>query len=246
MPDTRPHRSRPAGAATPLIEATAGAVSAVVFGMGSGLRRARVFHPTGVAFQATFVVSGGAHGAPLLDVPARHPAVVRLSRGVGLPERFPDILGLAVRLVDAHGPGRHQDLLVATSGSAPLLRHLLVPARSFDHGRMSALLPYAIGQRRVIFGARPLRAGGGPTTRLADLAGELGSGRLRFVIEAAEATGPWAEIGVLEVGAPLSSSDAESLRFNPANAGGGVEPVGALQAVRRLAYRGSQATRPTD
>jgi hypothetical protein len=239
-------RFRPVGAATPLVEATAGAASAVAFGIASALRRARIFHPDGVAFEAVVEMVGGEHGAPLLDVAARHRAIARFSRGVGLPEGWPDILGLALRLVDAHGPGLHQDLLLVTSGERPGLRHALTPARSFDFERWSTVLPYRVGGRRVLFGARAERRGGSPADRLDDLPAALESGDLRFVLEIADVRGPWTELGRLEVGNRLSAADAETLRFNPAHTGGGIEPIGLLQTVRRLAYRGSQATRPDD
>lgn len=240
-------RFRPVGAATPVVEATAGTISAVAFGVASLLRRARVFHPEGVAFAATFTSSGPRgepHGAPLLDEPGRHDAVVRFSRGVGLPESVADILGLAIRITDAHGDGAHQDLLLVTSSAAPGARHALVPTRTFLHPRWSTVLPYRLGGRRVVFGARPLRTGG-DITRLDHLADELESGRLRFAIDVADVTRPWTEVGVLTMTAMLPDDEAESLRFNPANTGGGIEPTGVLQAVRRLAYRGSQAARPS-
>lgn len=69
--------------------------------------------------------------------------------------------------------------------------------------------------------------------------------RLRYAITVAEPTGPWQQVGVLEFGAQLGAPQSESLRFNAANAGGGIEPVGVLQALRRVTYAGSQAARPT-
>lgn len=238
-----PDHDRPAGPLTPLVQGTGGVVAAVVFGAASALRRARVFHPDGLAFSATFVVPGGDHGSPLLDVPARHRAVVRLSRGVGLPEPLPDVLGLAVRIVDAHGPGRDQDLLLVTSGSAPGLRHALTPSRTYDHHRWSTLLPYRIRGLRTVFGARPLRTAGTGTERLDDLPAALASGRLRYAVEVATLTGPWREVGTLEVGEPLAPTEAADLGFDPARTGGGIRAAGVIQAVRVLAYRGSQAGR---
>ena len=240
-----PQRFRPVGVATPAVEATGGALAAVVFGLASAARRARIFHPDGVAFAATLDVDGSSLGAPLLDVRGRHDAVVRLSRGVGVPEPLPDILGLAVRVNDAHGPGADQDLLLVTSGSALVLRHTFAPVRSFDAGRWSSVLPYRVGGRTVLFGARPVRTAGGPTTRLRQLREELASARLRFALDVAEVTGPWQRFATLEIGAELPPRRSEGLRFNPANTGGGIQPVGVLQTLRRLAYRGSQAGRPT-
>jgi hypothetical protein len=240
-PDTE---FRPVGPATPLVEATAGAAAAVFTGIGSALRRARLFHPDGVAFQATVDLEGGEHGAPLLDEPARRRAIVRLSRGTGVPEPLPDVLGMAVRFLDVHGPEAHQDLLLVTSGGPPLLRHTFAPVRSFDHERWSSVLPYRVGGQLVLLGARPLRSEGPPVQRLADLAEEVASGRLRFALEMAPVTGSWEILGTIELGARLTDAEAESLRFSAANAGGGVEPAGVLQATRRLAYRASQAARP--
>lgn len=233
-----PSSFRPAGAATPAIEATLGAASALVLGVGSALRRSRIFHPDGVAFTATVDVDD----ATVLPA-GRHPALVRFSRGAGLPEPLPDVLGLALRVEDVHGPGRHQDLLFVTSWSAPGLRHALVPGLTFGHQRWSTVLTYEVpGGRRVVFGARPATTALDGAARLADL-GRLGTGAA-FVLEVAPPTAGWDRIGALTIGDPLPSSAAEGLRFNPANTGGGVAPVGVLQAVRRQAYRGSQRGRP--
>ena len=232
---------RPAGTATPLVEATGGTLSAVVFGLASAVRRAKILHPDGIAFEATLDVTGSGTGAPLLDEPAQHTAIVRLSRSLGLPEPRTDFLGIAVRVLDAHGPGTCLDLLLITSGTAPVLRHTFAPAQSFDHPRYSSVLPYRVGSRTVLFGARPLRTAGGPTTLLGELPEEVASGRLRFALEVAEVTGPWQQVGVLTLGEPLDPVGDERLRFNPANSGGGIEPAGVLQGLRRLAYLGSQA-----
>lgn len=236
---SRPTTFRPLGAATPVVEATAGTISALVFGAASALRRARVFHPDGAAFRATVRVSEGT----AMALPAgRHEALVRFSRGIGLPEPAPDILGLAVRLVDLHGPGVHQDLLLVSSGDHPGARHALVPTRRYAHRRWSSLLPYDVAGRRVVIGARPVS---GPSPkRLDDLRRAATTGRLRYALEIAEASGPWEEIAVLDVGDELPREEADGLRFNPANTGGGIEPVGFLQTLRRRAYAGSQRGRP--
>lgn len=242
MPSSRSH-FRPAGAASPIIEATAGAASSVVFGLASFVRRARVFHPDGVAFAATVDVAD-AHG---VLPPGSHDALVRFSRGAGLPESMPDILGLALRLVDLYGPGAHQDLLLVTSGSRPGARHALVPSRTFGHRRWSTVLPYVVGGRRVVFGARPTSPDLDGARQLDDLRrlARTGEDAVRFALEMAEPTGGWQELAAIRVGHECSEAENEGLRFNPANTGGGIQAVGALQTIRRRAYLGSQKGRPT-
>jgi hypothetical protein len=63
---------------------------------------------------------------------------------------LPDVLGVAVKLPNAHGPGADQDLLLTSSTSRPLLRRLLFPARSFVRGAFSTALPYDLGGERVV------------------------------------------------------------------------------------------------
>ena len=226
-PEAPPAR-RPAGPLTPVAEG-AGASAAVVFGALSAVRRRRVFHPRGVAHDATLVVHGGARGAELLDVPARRTCVVRLSRGIGLREPLPDIMGVALRVPDAYGPGAHQDLLMTTAGEGPVLRSVFGLSRSADRGHYSSVLPYRIGDGHAYIGARPLAAGSsGP----------------RFALEVAPPLGDWAEIGVVELGRRWDDAASDALRFNPFFTGGGIEPVGVLQTLRRRSYAGSQAARP--
>jgi len=95
---------------------------------------------------------------------------------------------------------------------------------------------------------RPFRPLGALTPAVEVTAGSLsaaGAGTLRFAVEVAAATGPWEPVGTLSVEGPLPDERAESLRFNPGNTGGRLHPVGVLQTIRRRAYRGSQAARPT-
>src|SRR3954447_6421706 len=92
------------------------------FSVASRLRGERAIHAPGVTFTGRVIVTGAQPplGVPLLDTAAEHPALLRFSRGVGLPEGWPDVRGLAIRILDAHGPGSDQDLLVSTTVVAPL------------------------------------------------------------------------------------------------------------------------------
>ena len=128
-----------------------------LFGVLSALRGRRIFHPQGIGHEATPSIPGpvpGERGVPLLEGAGRHPAIVRLSRGAGLPEPLPDVLGLAMRLLDVHGPGRHQDFLLVSSASPPLGRHLLLPGLGgFGRQTFSSLLAYRFAGRLRLVGA---------------------------------------------------------------------------------------------
>lgn len=187
----------------------------------SRLRGTKAFHPRGVVHDATLVVTGDDRApAPWLRAPRSYEAVVRLSRGVGLPRPLPDVLGLAIRVLDAHGAGSHQDVLLVTSGDGPVLQHLLLPALRFDTLPYSSVAPYRTPSGLVLLGARAERP---EHYRLGWAA--LG-GRLR-------------PFGDLRLGA--RQADAENaLRFSVANCGGGLEPATWINRIRPAAYRGSQ------
>jgi hypothetical protein len=218
--------------------------TAAVWGALSALRGKRIFHPDGVAYEAELTVHGEAStGAPLFDVAGHRRAVVRASRGAGLPERLPDTLGLGIRFCDVHGPGRHQDFMINVSADLPLLHHLILPAWDGFFGQSySSVLPYRVGGRLVLVGALPAatqrRPGRGALPELEELAA-LGDAAWDLVL--ATPGGRWeAPLGRLRLTARLSDRIAERLRFNPWNTGGGIRPAGPLQALRGAAYRGSQ------
>lgn len=200
------------------------AVMASALALGTAVRGARVFHPRGRASVGTVQTDGGGSwGARLLDEAGRHDVVVRVSRGVGLPEPLPDVVGLAVRFPEL-GRGRGPlDLLVNTSGGPPGLRHLFLPAplgRTF-----SSVLPYRTGSgRTVMLGAR-----------------EDGDG---WELLAAPVTGGWTRWGRLTLGAAMPDAESEELRFLPTLGADDLQPVALFRAVRDLSYRESQALRP--
>ncbi|MDQ3739714.1 MAG: hypothetical protein M3320_08555 [Actinomycetota bacterium] len=149
---------------------------------------------------------------------------MRLSRALGVPKPLPDILGLAVRILDAHGPRRHQDFLVVTSADAPVLHHLLLPGPLGPYGQSySSLLPYRVGERLRLIGALPRRPD--------------------FELAVAALGGRWVPVGRLRLGERLSSEASFALRYNVWNCGGGIRPTGPFQGIREPAYRGSQAAR---
>lgn len=207
-------------------------------------RRAKPVHPHGAVHRAQLLVEGTA-GAPaaarLLATAGEHDAIVRFSRSLGLPRPVPDMLGMSLRVLDAYGPGRHQDFLLVTSVDLPILHHLLVPATDVQQRVYSSSLPYRAGDETFLVGAvpdptSPRPAGDDELDRLdrAAITGEL-----RFGLAVAALRGRFRRVATIHVGDRLPDA-ADALTFNPFNCGGGLRPVGALNRLRDYAYPLSQ------
>ena len=191
------------------------------FGAAARARGSKAFHPRGVVHDATVTVDGTAGApAPWLRQSASYDAIVRFSRGIGLPHPLPDVLGIAVRILGAHGEGRDQDLLLVTSGNGPVIHHLLLPARSYTGLPYSSLAPYSTEHGHVLLGARAESAG-------------------RFELGWAPLGGRLQPFGSLAVGARRDDAD-NALRFSVMNSGGGLEPSTWVNRIRPAAYASSQ------
>jgi hypothetical protein len=221
-------------------ESAAATAVARLFERLSRLRGKRIFHPKGVGFAASLTpVEGGATGAAALDVPSE--PIVRLSRSLGLPEPLPDPCGLALRIPDAHGPGRHQDLLMVSSASPPLVRHAILPSRDFLDRPYSTLLPYRLRGELVLLLARG-RGADGPGPLLTDLREREAAG-LEFELGVATLTGSWRPVANLLLRERIPDGEVERIGFDPTNTGGGLELAGWLNRLRGPSYRASQAGR---
>jgi hypothetical protein len=231
-----------------------GLPAALVFGALALVRRARALHPVGVAFHAALDLDGPAAGrAPELGAPGTtRPGVVRFSRGGGLPEGWPDVHGIALRLAPADGDGDgsgggDQDLLWSSAGRSRAGRRLLRAARSFDGLWATSLTSFATGGRRVVWAAEVLPAPAAPgreappRTVEALRAGTAPAPAVHVLV--ATSSGPWERVGTIVPGAPLTPAEEDALAFSPWNAGRGVVPVGALNQLRDAAYRASRRAR---
>jgi hypothetical protein len=237
----------------------AAAVAAPVVAAGfytlAALRNRRSLHPMGIGYQGWLRVPNEwppQSGVPLFQAGARHPALLRFSRGAGLPEPLPDALGVAIKLPDAHGPGVDQDLLLTSSTDRPLLRRLLFPARSFARGAFSTALPYDLGRDRVVLLLVPVPISAGPSTggedhrpvggALAELRAVAANG-LELELRTAKSLGRSQPLATVTVGPPLSPDQTGALRFNPWTTGPGIHPSGWLNLLRDAAYQASQRGR---
>lgn len=211
-------------------------LTAAAFRAAARVRRARAFHPRGHAHTAQVLIDAGS--APDGFPTGEHAGIVRFSRGAGLPEVLPDVLGVAVRLVDAAGPRVHQDLLMASTGRAIVGRHLLRPGRWFDAGVFSTILPYDVRGRRVVFGARVT---GGARIALDDAADHT----VELLWTTPGASG-WTVMGEVRAVAPLGADEEGRLGLDPFRTVPEVTPVGRLNQLRRPAYGASRQGRTGD
>lgn len=206
------------------------------FGAISRLRGARAFHPRGVAFEAQWEPARNGvlpPGAPLADL--EHAAMVRLSRAIDLGRPAPDILGVAVKVLDVHGKGSDQDLLMASVGRGLLTGSVLVPRWRFAGTAFSTILPYDLGSQRAAIVAEVHAVG--PST-FQDVAT---AHSLLADVQVFAASG--GEIGRVRLGDRLPERVAEEMCFDPWHTGETLRPVGALNRLRRPAYPASQAGR---
>ncbi|HEX8690688.1 MAG TPA: hypothetical protein VF729_10650, partial [Solirubrobacterales bacterium] len=199
------------------------AASARILEALSRIRGERIFHPHGVGFagrltpQAQRLV-----GAPALATESE--VVVRLSRALGLPEWLPDPCGLGLRIPDAYGDGRHQDFLMVSSATAPLVRHTILPARAFLDRPYSTVLPYRFRERLIVVGAAA-RDAAGPGPKLAELR-DREFADLDLDLAIASVRGRWQPVARLSLGRRLPPEETERLGLDPTNTGGGLELAG--------------------
>jgi hypothetical protein len=223
----------------------AGASIGAVLAAIAGLRGGKAVHPDGVVYEGRLVVPGSPdapRAAKLLSAPGEHRAIVRFSRSVGVPRPLPDLLGMSIRVPDAYGPGRHQDLLLVTSADYPVLHHIFLPARDAQQRPYTSSLPYHAGDESFLVGALPdPRSPRPPGDNEFDrLDAAARTTRLVFQIAVASLRGRFQPVAELRIGARLPQ-ELDALRFNPFNCGGGMEPAGWLNGARDRAYKLSQA-----
>jgi hypothetical protein len=106
------------------------------------IRSAPAFHPRGRLYEAVLEVEGRG------PVPTgERPALVRLSKGAGLPGPAPDFLGVAVRVDPLH-PAPVDFLCTTTVSASGFGRWLIAPARRWAGARFTSLMPWESGKQR--------------------------------------------------------------------------------------------------
>ncbi len=220
---------------------TAGRAVAVPLGALARRRRGKPMHPRGVVLDAVLERTGGpaGWGVPWLARSGDEAALVRLSRGAGLPSPLPDLLGLAVRL---RGPDGPVDLLLSTTGRGRLTRWLPVPRR--DAGAAySSIMGYRTPAGPVFLAALPEPGAAAVTAEPGPVAAAARAGRLAFTLAAARGTGPWQPFARLRLLAPVPEVDPD-LRFDAVrNPPPDLVPDGPMARFRAPAYAAAREGR---
>jgi hypothetical protein len=201
------------GALLPHLVAAAGRTFAALFWLLKRLRPVRPIHSVGLQLggQLERLGTDFASGIPWLDEPGTNDVVARLSRSIGLPPRFPDIIGLALRITVDGDPA---DILLASTGTSRTGRFLLLPRRNLATGVMTTLMPYKGAHGPVQLAARTLR----PIVQLpADSAGfqqALGREDWTLGLYHALPCGHWQQFATLTLRPGRDGRDT-SMRFDP-------------------------------
>lgn len=211
----------------------------VPFGIASRLRRASIFHPSGVLYDGHLTrLAPDSDGLPV----ASSDVLVRLSKAIGTPAGWADIGGMALRLPDSADEDSAWDILLAGAAPTSVGRIMLWPNTSWNAVQFSSLMPLKHDGRLWWLRARittPLATG----MNLAEL--RSGIPGLEIVVEQAHATGPFQPLAVVH-STSLTPANGEHLAFDPVlNTPESVRPQPEwLRSVRVSAYRRSRAARP--
>lgn len=220
----------------------------------SAARKARMFHPRGIALAAR--VEGTGSG-PLAELGRRlaGPALARFSGALFKADvqRF-EVLGLALRfsdapVVEATPRERDQDVLLATIVSPFSMPLSPFTTRSDDYlaNHYWAVSPFEVGgPARVKLRVSPASPAPPRTagTRDDKLVEALGAGRGVLVLEARRTLRiGWEAVARVHLEA-VSTIDQEALRFDPFRSGRAIVPAGLVHHIRRDVYPASQDARP--
>lgn len=205
-----------------------GAVLRALFAVFSRLRpAAKPIHSRGAVVDARIVRTGLSHpvGVPWLDEAGVADVVVRFSRGVGLPPRLPDLLGMAIRVDPG---GRFADLLFSTTGRGRWSRFVLTLRRSYAPAFYGTLMPYRTPSGPVMLGA----------------SARAHADRVSVELLVARPRGPWRSFGSFTV--PPSPADCQDrpVTFDPvAHCLPGLEPYESVRKLREGAYAAARRAR---
>lgn len=191
----------------------AGQVLGAAFKALKVLRPDRPIHPTGVALTGTIEKPPGSVGSGILwiDSPGTAAVSARLSRSLGMPSGWPDILGLALRISTEAGPA---DVLLASTPMSWPGRLLLTAHRHASNCRLTSLMPYKGSRGPVLLAARPEVTGKGLPATPEAFRQALATDTWALGLYHARPTGPWTRFGTLLLTLDPAGADTTT-RFDP-------------------------------
>lgn len=191
----------------------AGRAFAMVFKALKVFRPDRPIHPSGVALVGTIEKRPGnaPSGISWVDSAGTDAVSARFSRSVGTPSRWPDILGLALRISTEDGPA---DVLLASTPLSWPGRLLLTAHRDADNRTFSSLMPYKGSRGPVLLAVRSEPTGQRLPATPDAFREALGAGVWTLGIYSARPTGPWTRFGTLTLSLVPDAEDTAA-RFDP-------------------------------
>lgn len=211
------------------------------------LRRPRPIHVRGRVLEGHVTWLPGAKRSGIAWVddasPTPVPVVARLSRSIGLPSGWPDVLGLALRMdID----DRPIDIELASTGRGVPGRFALTAHGPVSRAWFGTLFPYRSSCGPVLIGARQVSKRTLPT-RDEHLDAVLVGDGWRIRLYHATPMGlwhPYAEVSLrMRVNQPRFGQDSAGPRFDSVrNALPGAGTYGWVRALRQPSYRMVQGT----
>lgn len=206
----------------------AGALPGIALGAAAfvaGLaRRDKPLHPIGREGTGDLTVTDPVPdlGVDALAQVGTQPCTLRWSRSMGLPEAWPDIEGMALRLPTGGSDGEVADVLLASTGTHGPSRYLLLLRARGRFGPQTSLLP--------------VRTPAGPATFMIAPDAEPVGGLppAAYTLHVALGAGDWVRVGRIEI--TWSEQDTPQ-RFDPVtNQLAGTEQYPFVLALREPPY----------
>ncbi len=207
------------------------------------LRPDRPIHPVGVALTGTIERQAGAEqsGIAWVDSPGTDAVSARLSRSVGTPPGWPDILGLALRISTDTGPA---DVLLASTGTSRPGRFVLTALRHASNSKLTSLMPYKGSAGPVLLAALPEKAGKWLPASPAAFRRALDGTPWTLGLYHARPAGRWIRFGTLVLTLDPGTEDLRT-RFDPlANALPGADTYGWTRRLRKPSYEAARQPAP--
>ena len=190
----------------------AGQALAAAFKALKVLRPDRPIHPMGVALTGTVERRpGGGSGILWIDSPGKDTVSARLSRSIGLPSGWPDILGLALRITTETGSA---DVLLASTGQSWPGRLVLTAHRYVSNSTLTSLMPYKGSKGPVLLAACPEHPGKRLPATPEALRQALTTNTWNLGLYHARPTGRWIRFGTLALTLDPVEADTKT-RFDP-------------------------------